>query len=125
MCAVSRSTRRILPTLYGRRRTSQRPRPGTIMRASLLLLIGLMCSGCTHRQLSRSIVNQASTIATVEYQMVLDNIAMYSSTPELLPWHVRISDGTVQVNDEGGISEFGVQWGSTPGFTQGFARCAA
>ncbi len=88
------------------------------MRASLITLVILACSGCTHRQLSRSIIHQASTIVTVEYQMVLDNIAMYTASPELLPWHVRISDGTVQVNDEGGLSEFGVQWGSTPGFTQ-------
>jgi hypothetical protein len=82
------------------------------------MLVGLVCAGCTHRQLSRSLIHQASTIVTVEYQMVLDNIAMYTCNPELLPWHVRISDGTVQVNDEGGLSEFGVQWGSTPGFTQ-------
>jgi hypothetical protein len=88
------------------------------MRASLLTLVLIACGGCTHRQLSRSIIHQASTIVTVEYQMVLDNLAMYTASPELLPWHVRISDGTVQVNDEGGLSELGVQWGSTPGFTQ-------
>lgn len=90
------------------------------MRANLILLVLLACSGCTHRQLTRSIINQASTIVTVEYQMVLDNLAMYTASPELLPWHVRISDGTVQVNDEGGISELGAQWGSTPGITQAF-----
>ncbi len=90
------------------------------MRASLILLVLLTCGGCTHRQLSRSIINQASTIVTVEYQMVLDNLAMYTASPELLPWHVRISDGTVQVNDEGGVSELGIQWGSTPGITQAF-----
>jgi hypothetical protein len=88
------------------------------MRASLITLVVLACSGCTHRQLSRSIIHQASTIVTIEYQMVLDNIAMYTASPDLLPWHVRITDGTVQVNDEGGLSELGVQWGSTPGFTQ-------
>jgi hypothetical protein len=88
------------------------------MRASLIILVILACSGCTHRQLSRSIIHQASTIVTVEYQMVLDNIAMYTASPELLPWHVRISDGTVQVNDEGGISELGVQWGDPAGFMQ-------
>jgi hypothetical protein len=88
------------------------------MRARIMMLVILACSGCTHRQLSRCIIHQASTIVTVEYQMVLDNIAMYTASPELLPWHVRISDGTVQVNDEGGISELGVQWGNSPAFTQ-------
>lgn len=55
----------------------------------------------------------------IEYQMVLDNMAMLSSNPAMLPWAIRINDGTVQVNDEGGVPELGVQWGGTPGFTRG------
>jgi hypothetical protein len=64
-------------------------------------------------------VHQASTVMTIEYQMVLDNIAMFTYNPAVLPWHIRINDGTVQVNDEGGMPELGVQWGGTPGFTRG------
>jgi hypothetical protein len=90
------------------------------MRLLLLLLTAVGLSGCTHRQLSRSMVSQASTIMVIEYQMVLDNIAMFSTNPDVLPWHVRIADGTVQINDEGGVPEFGVQWGSTPGITRAF-----
>jgi hypothetical protein len=89
------------------------------MRASCTLLAALLLTGCTHRQLSRSMVHQASTVMTIEYQMVLDNIAMFTYNPAVLPWHIRINDGTVQVNDEGGMPEFGVQWGGTPGFTRG------
>jgi hypothetical protein len=64
-------------------------------------------------------VNQASTVMAIEYQMILDNIAMFTTSPDVLPWHVRIDTGTVQVNDEGGMPELGIQWGGTPGFTRG------
>ncbi len=88
------------------------------MRAVALLLAVSACGGCTHRQLSRCMINQASTVMTIEYQMVLDNIAMFTYNPNVLPWAIRINDGTVQVNDEGGMAEFGVQWGATPGITR-------
>src|SRR5262249_52844465 len=88
------------------------------MRAIATLLAAVACTGCTHHQLSRSMINQASTVMTIEYQMVLDNIAMFTYNPNVLPWAIRINDGTVQVNDEGGMAEFGVQWGSTPGITR-------
>ncbi len=64
-------------------------------------------------------VNQASTVMAIEYQMVLDNIAMFTVNPGVLPWHVKIKEGTVQINDEGGIPEFGAQWGNSPNFTRG------
>ena len=64
-------------------------------------------------------VNQASTVMDIEYQMVLDNIAMFECNPASLPWHVRINDGVVQVNDSGGVVGLGVQWGSSPNFTRG------
>jgi len=92
---------------------------GRAMRVILALLATLVLTGCTHRQLSRSMVQQASTVMDIEYQMVLDNIAMFTANPAVLPWHIRINDGTVQVNDEGGMPELGVQWGGTPGFTRG------
>ncbi len=89
------------------------------MRILFTMLAICTLTGCTHRQLSRSMVQQASTVMDIEYQMVLDNIAMFTANPAVLPWHIRINDGTVQVNDEGGMAELGVQWGGTPGFTRG------
>jgi hypothetical protein len=91
---------------------------GPSMRAAVILLAAIACCGCTHHQLARSMVNQASTVTTIEYQMVLDNIAMFTYNPAVLPWAIRINDGTVQVNDEGGIPELGAQWGATPGMTR-------
>jgi hypothetical protein len=89
------------------------------MRTATIIVLVLLACGCTHRQLTRSMVNQASTVMQIEYQMVLDNIAMFTANPNGLPWHVKIKDGTVQINDEGGIPELGVQWGSTLGITRG------
>jgi len=84
-----------------------------------IIVIPLLLSGCTNRQLARSMVSQASTVMDIQYQMVLDNIAMIECNPSALPWHVRINDGVVQVNDQGGIAGLGVQWGASPNFTRG------
>lgn len=64
-------------------------------------------------------VHQASTVMDIEYQMVLDNIAMFECNPSALPWHVRIKDGVVQVNDQAGLEGLGVQWGTNSNFTRG------
>src|SRR5262249_14196251 len=89
-----------------------------LIRSAMTCALVLLC-GCTHRVLMRSMVHQASTVMDIEYQMVLDNIAMFESNPSALPWHVRINDGVVQVNDEAGLSGLGVQWGSRPNSTRG------
>jgi hypothetical protein len=92
------------------------------MRSGLLAItmVALVAApGCTHRVLMRSMVHQASTVMDIEYQMVLDNIAMFECNPSALPWHVRINNGVVQVNDQEGIEGLGVQWGATANFTRG------
>lgn len=76
-------------------------------------------AGCTHRQLASSTVRTASTVMEIEYQMVLDNIAMFTCQPDALPWHVQLKEGTAQVSDEIGISGLGVYWASSPGFDGG------
>ena len=90
------------------------------MRLGFIAIIAVpMLVGCTNRQLARSMVSQASTVMDIEYQMVLDNIAMFKCNPAALPWHVRINDGVVQVNDQVGLESLGVQWGASPNFTRG------
>jgi hypothetical protein len=77
--------------------------------------------GCTHAQLARSTVNQASTLTDLQYQQVLDNIAMFVKNPYTVPWHVVPVVGTAQVTDTGqttpqftfqntgpGLSQFGI-----------------
>jgi hypothetical protein len=92
------------------------------MRSAVLAItIAALISaqGCTHHVLMRSMIHQASTVMDIEYQMVLDNLAMFECNPSALPWHVRIKDGVVQVNDQAGIEGLGVQWGATSNFTRG------
>jgi hypothetical protein len=92
------------------------------MRAAAVAITMLVLSaapGCTHRVLMHSMVHQASTVMDIEYQMVLDNIAMFECNPSALPWHVRINDGVVQVSDQHGLEGLGVQWGPTTNFTRG------
>jgi hypothetical protein len=73
------------------------------MRAWIaLILAGLLCSsGCTHLALERRTVNQASTVADLQYQQVLDNLAMFACNPDALAWHLKLTAGTIQVSDQG------------------------
>lgn len=58
-------------------------------------------AGCTHMALERRTVKQASTLTDLQYQQVLDNVAMFACNPEAMPWHVKIKGGTVQIADQG------------------------
>ena len=46
----------------------------------IVVCFGLI--GCASRQLQISTARQASTVADLQYQQVLDNLAMYSTNPE-------------------------------------------
>ncbi len=78
-------------------------------RLSLGLVAVLILSGpgCAHQQLSVSTVLTANTHQTILFHMVLDNIAMFASQPDTMPWHTRVRDGTVQVQDQIGIGQQG------------------
>jgi hypothetical protein len=78
------------------------------MRGVLLLTV-LLAAGCTHRQLARSTVNTASTVMDIEYQMVLDNLALFMTQPDSLPRHVKLRDGVVQITDEIGFRPDGLR----------------
>ncbi|MGE0537838.1 MAG: hypothetical protein AB7O68_22930 [Pirellulales bacterium] len=64
-------------------------------------------AGCTHRQLVRNTALTATTVNSIQYRMVLDNLAMMSCEPANLPSHVRLADGTVQISNEAGFGESG------------------
>ncbi len=72
-------------------------------------LIGVIALGigCTHRQLTKHTALTATTVNSIQYRMVLDNIAMFSCQPEAMPGHVRLADGTVQISNQTGIGESG------------------
>src|SRR6516164_10828538 len=66
----------------------------------VLLAVGALSTGCTHVVLEHRTVNQASTVPDLQYQQVLDNLAMFACTKDALAWHVKIKGGTIQVTDQ-------------------------
>ena len=46
---------------------------------------------------------KAPTLPELQYQQVLDNLALFSANPDALPWHVNIREGTSQVTDSASV----------------------
>jgi hypothetical protein len=68
--------------------------------AGLFLILGLICAGgCTTGRLRQKTISQGATLPELQYQQVLDNLALFSSNPASLPWHVNLREGTTQVTD--------------------------
>ena len=84
-------------------------------------------------RLKQRTMHQASTLPELQYQQVLNNLAMFADNPAALPWHVNFREGTTQVTDSasaGAAVDLGppaetlpqifgsrtivVQWGMTP-----------
>ena len=99
--------------------------------ALVLALAG--SSGCMAVRLKQRTMHQASTLPELQYQQVLNNLAMFADNPAALPWHVNFREGTTQVTDSasaGAAVDLGppaetlpqlfgsrtivVQWGMTP-----------
>ncbi len=72
------------------------------MLRGLVLLSLLAACGCTYLPLERRTVKQGSTLSDLQYQQVLDNLAMFACDPNSLAWHVKVTGGLVQVADQGG-----------------------
>jgi len=63
------------------------------------LLLSILMAGCTSFQLKRSTLAQGKTLTELEYEMVLDNLAMFREAPNSLPWHLKIAQGSITIND--------------------------
>ncbi|MGE0225411.1 MAG: hypothetical protein AB7F35_30085 [Acetobacteraceae bacterium] len=86
-------------------------------------LLMLATAGCSAEHLRDMTIAATATLSDLQYQMVLDNLAMMSVNPELIPWHAKLDSGTVQLNDEV-RTEVGVgaaQWGRLADWIQGRA----
>lgn len=75
------------------------------------LLVASVCGGCAGTGLTPSTVGSAATLTEVEYRIVMTNIARFANDPATLPAQVRITDGTVQVNDEFGVESLSLAGG--------------
>ena len=68
--------------------------------ARLIVVVGLAClTGCTSGRLRQRLINQGGTLPELQYQQVLDNLALFAANPAALPWHINLREGTSQVTD--------------------------
>ena len=81
------------------------------MRSLCILLIVISVAGCTHEALRDSTVATGNTLVDLQSRMVLDNLAMFRTNPWALPWHMKITTGTVQISDSI-TPTFGITWPS-------------
>ncbi len=65
----------------------------------ILALAILLLPGCTAGRLRQRTIHQASTLPELQYQQVLNNLALFAANPAALPWHVNLREGTTQVTD--------------------------
>jgi hypothetical protein len=45
------------------------------------------------------LINQGATLPELQYQQVLDNLALFAANPAALPWHINLREGTSQLTD--------------------------
>jgi hypothetical protein len=72
------------------------------MRRSLFVLVALsLVAGCaTHGSLRDNTVKTSATLADLNYQQVLDNVARFVAHPAAMPAIAVINAGTVTVSDQ-------------------------
>ncbi len=66
---------------------------------AIVILAFIASPGCTHNQLRRSTLNTSSTLTEMQYQQVLDNLAMFVQNSGSLPFFALNSKGNVQISD--------------------------
>jgi hypothetical protein len=83
------------------------------------LAVAIATPGCANRQLQLSTRRQSQTIIELQYQQVLDNLAMTCLNPSALPSLTALRTGATQVGDTGSLGFLGVAglnttFGSSP-----------
>src|SRR5262249_40550004 len=90
------------------RESGPRPLPAAHLRRAIMrravLLIGLLSllSGCTHITLRNDTVRTTNTLADLQFQQVLDNVARFHDNPDTVPSFAVATAGTVSVLDTAG-----------------------
>jgi hypothetical protein len=67
------------------------------------MAVAVTISGCTHIALRDNTVQTANTLADLQYQQVLDNLARFQDDPDAIPSFAVPTAGTVSINDQAGI----------------------
>jgi hypothetical protein len=68
-----------------------------------LVAIAVALTGCTHIALRDNTVQTTNTLADLQYQQVLDNLARFQDDPDAVPSFAVPTAGTVSINDQTGI----------------------
>jgi hypothetical protein len=77
-----------------------RANPGEQAMRWVFLLFVLSSVGCTHHALQKQTVRTSGTLADLQYQQVLDNLARFHANPDAMPSAAILSSGTVSLNDQ-------------------------
>jgi hypothetical protein len=64
-----------------------------------LILSSALLVGCTTTSLDRNLLAQGGALNDVQEEMVLSNLELFRQRPHPLPWHLKITGGSVTVND--------------------------
>jgi hypothetical protein len=70
----------------------------------LSIALLLLASGCMHQQLQFIAGRTANTLPDLQYQQVVENLAMIADNPGFLPYLAVAGQGSVQVTDGGNSS---------------------
>ena len=81
-------------------------------RFTFLVLSSLFMTGCAHTQLAKNVQLQATTLADIQEQQVLDNIAMICANPGATPHFAVPTGGGTGVN-RAATGTFGLSWNPT------------
>jgi hypothetical protein len=91
------------------------------MMSRAILLTGLLStlSGCTHLALRNDTVRTTNTLADLQFQQILDNVARFQCNPDTVPSFAVASAGTVSVLDQCGAGLSPTYSPTLPFFQQG------
>ena len=74
-------------------------KPKTILPTVLSTVAVFALSACATTQLNRSTVATGRTATEIIYSMVMDNVAIAKQQPGALPWHIKITQGSITISD--------------------------
>ena len=78
---------------------------------------GFFCTGCAHTQARRHANHQAATIADLQQQQVLDNLALFMTNPDATPFFAVPTGGTAQIIDSASAN-VNLVWSATTILTE-------
>ena len=93
------------------------------MKAFILALTMVACSGCTMAALRRETLTQVNSAVDLRLREVMDNLALLSDDYTALPFYASIFTGTSLILDSGSFGETGI-WARAKGLDGFFSQAA-